>query len=339
MSNPELLMQLRLDQSQRDGEHHPTSHSRWLWGAGIAGAVVLAGTVGVWLLFPPPAITAQPTTAVAASASNPAASTGPAGAVLQATGYVTARRQATVSSQVTGTLVEVLIEEGDRVEQGQVLARLESAGQLAAMKAARAGALAADAQTLQVAAQVEQAIRSADRKTLLARQQLVSRQEAEQAGVEVKVLQAQLHAAQRQAEAMQAQAKMAEVAIDYTVIRAPFSGMVTRKAAQVGEIISPQSTGGGFTRSGVGTIVDMDSLEVDVDVNEAYIGRVQAGMSAEIVLDAYPDWQMPAQVIAIVPTADRAKATIKVRVGFEQKDPRIVPDMGVRVSFFETRKD
>jgi len=107
----------------------------------------------------------------------------------------------------------------------------------------------------------------------------------------------------------------------------------------VGEIVSPFSAGGGFTRTGVGTVVDMDSLEVDVDVNEAYIGRVKPSMPAEAVLDAYPDWKIPAHVIAIVPAADRGKATVKVRVALEKKDARIVPDMGVRVSFLEQKQD
>ncbi|HXN11421.1 MAG TPA: efflux RND transporter periplasmic adaptor subunit, partial [Steroidobacteraceae bacterium] len=123
--------------------------------------------------------------------------------------------------------------------------------------------------------------------------------------------------------------------LDYTTIRAPFDGVIIAKAAQAGEIISPISAGGGFTRTGVGTVVDMDSLEIEVDVNEAYINRVRANQPAQAVLDAYPDWMIPAHVIAIVPTADRSKATVKVRVAIDQKDPRVLPDMGVRVSFLE----
>lgn len=150
---------------------------------------------------------------------------------------------------------------------------------------------------------------------------------------------AQVNAAQRTAQASQTSIAVAQVASDYTVMRAPFTGVVTDKAAQVGEIVSPLSAGGGFTRTGVGTIVDMDSLEIDVDVNEAFIGRVVPAMPCDAVLDAYPDWHMPAHVIAIVPTADRGKATVKVRVAIEHKDPRIVPDMGVRVAFLEHRQD
>ena len=149
---------------------------------------------------------------------------------------------------------------------------------------------------------------------------------------------AQVLAQERTAEAAQAQVVQAQVNFDYTVVRAPFDGVVTDKAAQVGEIVSPLSAGGGFTRTGVGTIVDMDSLEVDVDVNEAYIGRVKPRMAAEAVLDAYPDWTIPAHVIAIVPAADRGKATVKVRVALEKKDARIVPDMGVRVAFLEHKE-
>jgi RND family efflux transporter MFP subunit len=183
--------------------------------------------------------------------------------------------------------------------------------------------------------QLAQNERDAGREQSLAAQGLVPKQTAEKARTQVDSTRAQLASQQKQAAAADAQAAQAQVNFDYTVVRAPFSGVVTTKDAQVGEIISPLSAGGGFTRTGVGTIVDMDSLEVDVDVNEAYIGRVKPDMPAEAVLDAYPDWKIPAHVIAIVPTADRGKATIKVRVALEKKDARIVPDMGVRVSFLE----
>jgi HlyD family secretion protein len=146
-------------------------------------------------------------------------------------------------------------------------------------------------------------------------------------------LTAQLAAQQGAMEVAQAQLRSAQVQLDYTTVRAPFAGVITAKAAQVGEIVSPLSAGGGFTRTGIGTIVDMDSLEIEVDVNEAYINRVTPEGPAQAVLDAYPEWTIPARVIAIIPTADRSKATVKVRIGLEQKDPRILPDMGARVSF------
>src|SRR6185503_10582472 len=124
-----------------------------------------------------------------------------------------------------------------------------------------------------------------------------------------------------------------------TEIRAPFAGVVTSKNAQPGEMISPMSAGGGFTRTGICTLVDMASLEFEVDVNEAYINRVRPGQPAEGVLDAYPDWRIPAHVITIVPTADRQKATVMVRIAIDVRDPRILPDMGVKVSFVEPRRE
>jgi RND family efflux transporter MFP subunit len=142
----------------------------------------------------------------------------------------------------------------------------------------------------------------------------------------------------RNVEVARDQLDIAVLGTDNTVIRAPFTGVIVTKAAQPGEMISPISGGGGSIRTGIGTLVDMDSLEVQVDVNEAYIGRVQPSMPVEAVLNAYPDWKIPGAVIAIIPTADRSKATVKVRITLNSKDPRIVPDMGVRVSFLETAK-
>jgi len=327
VDNGHLLKELRIERSQR--EEHGRGPGRWPW---IVGAVVLLllvlGGAGWWLLSQR-AIEVQTATAVSP------ASNSEAGAVLQATGYITARRQATVSAQITGTLTAVLIEEGDRVSKGQVLARLEDSAYRANLDAAMAGVQSAQAQVAQLQAQLTQEQHDADRLQSLASRGLVSKQQAEQARTAAVSAAAQLNAQRKQALVAQAQAAEAKVNYDYTVVHAPFSGVITTKDAQVGEIISPLSAGGGFTRTGVGTIVDMDSLEVDVDVNEAYIGRVKANMPAEAVLDAYPDWKIPAHVIAVVPAADRGKATVKVRVALEQKDARIVPDMGVRVSFLE----
>ncbi len=329
VDNAELLKELRIERHQR--EDHDSGPRRWPW---IAGAVVvllaLLGGAG-WMLLGHRAVVVQTATAVTP------ASNSEAGSVLQATGYVTARRQATVSAQITGTLTAVLIEEGDHVKLGQVLARLDDSGYKANLAAARAQADAAHALLAQNRAQLAQSVHDAARLQSLVGRGLVSKQSAEQAQTQVNSLRAQLGAQQQQARSADAQANVAKVNFDYTVVRAPFSGVVTTKDAQVGEIISPLSAGGGFTRTGVGTIVDMDSLEVDVDVNEAYIGRVKPGMPAEAVLDAYPDWTIPAHVVAIVPTADRGKATIKVRVALEKKDARVVPDMGARVSFLEEK--
>jgi RND family efflux transporter MFP subunit len=328
VDNADLLKELRIDRSQR--EDHARGAVRWPWFiAAVVLLLVLAGAS--WMLLSQRAVTVHTALAVSPSSNSEA------GAVLQATGYVTARRQATVSAQITGTLTAVLIEEGDHVTQGQVLARLDDSGYKANLNASRAQADAARALVAQYQAQLAQGEHDAARQQTLAARGLVSSQSAEQAQTQVDTLRAQLGAQRQQARSAAAQAAVARVNFDYTVVRAPFAGVVTTKDAQVGEIISPLSAGGGFTRTGVGTIVDMDSLEIDVDVNEAYIGRVRPGMPAEAVLDAYPDWKIPAHVIAIVPTADRGKATIKVRVAVEQKDVRIVPDMGVRVSFLEEK--
>lgn len=327
MDNSDLLKELRIERHQR--EDHAGGPARWPWIAAVL-AIVLALIGGAaWFWLGHRAVTVQVAQAVSLSADSDA------GAVLQATGYVTARRQATVSAQITGTLTAVLIEEGDHVSKGQVLARLDDSAYKAGLQTARAQAAAARALVAQYRAQLAQNQHDSTRLQSLAKQGLVSKQAAEQARTLVDSSRAQLAAQQKQAAAAAAQAVQAKVNFDYTVVRAPFSGVVTTKDAQVGEIISPLSAGGGFTRTGVGTIVDMDSLEVDVDVNEAYIGRVKPGMPAEAVLDAYPDWKIPAHVIAIVPTADRGKATIKVRVALEKKDARVVPDMGARVSFLE----
>lgn len=299
----------------------------------MAAVVLIAAlAAGAWWLIgnrPVPVQTAQ--------ALAPAAGADAARAVLQATGYVTAHRQATVSAQITGTLTKVLIEEGVRVNEGQVIARLEDSALRAALNVAVANVQASQAQVVQARAQLAQAQADAQRQDQLVAQGMVTRQAAEQARTALATAAAQLDARNREGQAARAQQAQAKVNFDYTVIRAPFSGVVTEKAAQVGEIVSPLSAGGGFTRTGIGTIVDMDSLEVDVDVNEAYIGQVASGMAAQAVLDAYPDWRIPAHVIAVVPTADKGKATVKVRVALESKDGRLVPNMAARVSFFAAK--
>ena len=329
MDNADLLQQLRINRDQR--EDAPGEGRPWLRIVAVVVVVALLLGGAAWWWFGQRAIGVQVAVAQAPSADSEA------GAVLQATGYITARRQATVSAQITGTLTEVLIEEGDHVVKGQILARLDDSGYRADLNAAKAAEQAAHAQLAQWQAQLTQAKQDAGRLDTLAARGLVAKQIAEQARTAVVTAGAQLNAQRKQEQVARARAAAAQVNFDYTVVRAPFTGVIIAKNAQVGEILSPFSAGGGFTRTGVGTIVDMDSLEVDVDVNEAYIGRVKSNMPAEAVLDAYPDWKIPAHVIAIVPTADRGKATVKVRVALEQKDPRIVPDMGVRVSFLETR--
>lgn len=321
---------MRIDGAQRDGRSAATPN--WVWGS-IAAAVlaVLLGAAAWWLLVRDTPVAVQ-TVALRAIGQG-----GGADAVLQASGYVSARRSATVSSQITGTLTQVLIDEGIRVRKGQVLARLEDSGLKAGLAAAQAQLRSAQATVTQLRAQLAQAEADARRQAELAAAGMSTRQSQEQAATAVRTQAAQFEAAQRQAEVAQAQVVQARVNFDYATVRAPFDGVVTARAAQVGEIISPLSAGGGFTRTGVGTIVDMDSLEVGVDVNEAHIAQVKAGMPCEAVLDAYPDWRIPAHVLAVVPSADRGKATVKVRVALDRKDERVVPDMGVRVSFLSAR--
>jgi RND family efflux transporter MFP subunit len=255
--------------------------------------------------------------------------------VLDATGYVVARRMATVSAKITGKVREVRIEEGQHVDAGQVMATLDPIDADAQRDLAASQLGAARSQINGVAAQLREAEANASRLSNLVKQQHVSRAQYDQAGSQRDALRAQLATAQRNAGVAADQLRIAENGVDNTVVRAPFAGVVVAKAAQPGEIVSPLSAGGGFTRTGIGTVVDMDSLEVEVDVGEAFIGRVQPKMPVEAVLNAYPDWKIPGEVIAIIPTADRGKATVKVRIALNVRDPRIVPDMGVRVSFLE----
>lgn len=328
MDQGELLKQLRIDRSE------PEARSRgWIAALVIGLALVLAA--GAWWWLRGSAVIEVD----AATAAAPSSAAAGSAAVLQATGYVVARRQATVSAQITGTLTSVLIEEGERVEKGQVLATLEDTAQKAMLAQAQANLRSAQAQLVQARTQLAQNQRDLTRADDLVARQLVSKQAAELARTQVESQRALVDAQARQVEVAQASVAGAQVQLDYCTVRAPFSGVVIAKAAQVGEIVSPLSAGGGFTRTGVGTIVDMDSLEIEVDVNESYIHRVSADQPTEAVLDAYQDWKIPGHVIAIIPTADRSKATVKVRVAFAQKDARIVPDMGVRVSFLEDAKD
>ena len=325
----ELLNQLRIDRSAPVEEE---SSRRGIW-IGAAIVLLLAGGGAAWWMLRAPA--ALEVTVVSAK---PMATAASAASVLDATGYVTARRQATVSSKVTGKVREVLIEEGMRVEEGQVMARLEDTEARAQLELSTAQRESALAQLGEIRAQLAQTERDLKRQQDMDARKLTSQQALDNAATQVAMLRARLATAERQATVASRSLDVAKVQLDNTTVRAPFAGVVIAKAAQPGEMISPLSAGGGFTRTGVGTIVDMDSLEVEVDVNEAYINRVQPGQPAEAVLNAYADWKIPAAVIAISPTADRSKATVKVRVALKLKDPRIVPDMGVRVAFLEERK-
>ena len=271
--------------------------------------------------------------------ASPSPAAAPVASILDASGYVVARRQATVSAKITGKVVAVLIEEGQRVEAGEIIARLDDAN--------------ARAQVAQASAQVEQqraALTAAhvafanagptfDRNRAQFAAAFISAQVFDEAKATYDAAQANLYVATRALAVAEASLAVMQRNLDDTVVRAPFAGIVTVKAAQEGEMVSPVSAGGGFTRTGIGTIVDMDSLEVEVDVSESFISRVKTDQPVAITLNAYPDRRIPGRVVAIIPTADRAKATVKVRVGFAQRDAGVLPEMGARVAFLRAEAE
>jgi RND family efflux transporter MFP subunit len=321
MSTSDLVKELRIDRDTRPRR----ASGRWFTLALVAVLVVAVGVWFVWARVTPPVVR----TATARAAATP----GGAGSVLDASGYVTARRQATVSAKITGKVTEVLIEEGQQVKAGAILARLDDTEARAQLTLARAQLAQARSQEGEIRAMLAQAERDYTRQQELYQRQLVAAQVLDAALAQRDMLRARLANNIEQVRVATESVTVAQVQLDNTIIRAPFSGVVVAKSAQPGEMISPISAGGGFTRTGIGTIVDMDSLEIQVDVNESYINRVTANQPVEATLNAYPDWKIPGSVIAIIPTADRSKATVKVRIAIRSKDPRIVPDMGVRVAF------
>jgi HlyD family secretion protein len=269
-----------------------------------------------------------------ARAGGPAA----AGTVLNASGYVTARREATVSSKITGKVVDVLVEEGMEIHEGQVLAHLDDATPRKELALAEAQLASQRRSLAENEVRLKQAKLNQDRIRRLHKEGVSTQADVDSADADVDALAARIDLGRQDIVVSERQVALRRQDVDDTVIRAPFSGVAVTKDAQPGEMISPISAGGGFTRTGICTLVDMKSLEIDVDVNESYIHRVQPGQKVLATLDAYPDWQIPAHVIMPVPTADRQKATVKVRLGFEQLDPRILPDMGVKVAFLGDEK-
>jgi RND family efflux transporter MFP subunit len=260
-------------------------------------------------------------------------------AVLNASGYVTARRRATVSSKITGKVVEINVEEGMAVREGQVLARLDDSAYRAAMGLAEAQVEAARRAVRENEVRLAEAQLTLKRLSDLLKDGIVTQADVDGARANVDSIQARIVLVNQQVAVAEQQVKLQQTDLDNTVIRAPFSGVAISKDAQPGEMVSPVSAGGGFTRTGICTIVDMRSLEIEVDVNESYINRVQPDQDVTAVLDAYPDWPIPARVITTVPAADRQKATVLVRIGFRELDPRILPDMGVKVTFLRAAGD
>ncbi len=338
-----LLDQLRIERDPPPLENTSSSR-RGLW-IGLGSGLVIAAAVGGFSLFR--SYDAQLVkTAAAETASSHAAATTTAptasaaasneSAVLNASGYIVARRQATVSAKLTARVTQVLIDEGQEVKQDEIIAVLDDTNIKASYEYSRAQREQARA-SLRSA---EQAL--ANETPLFNRQQqqhergISSAQDFDTAKAHYDAARASVDVATQSVGVAEASLAIASRNLEDTKVRAPFGGVVTVKAAQPGEMVSPNSAGGGFTRTGIGTIVDMNSLEVDVDVSESFINRISALQGVTVRLNAYPEWEIPGHVITVIPTADRAKATVKVRIGLDLKDTRILPDMGVRVSFLRT---
>jgi len=328
MARPSDRLGDRIGELKIDRSGPPAAGGGWRWVAGPA-ALLLVG-VAVWWFF---LRAASGAVLVETETVRRPPSIASANSVLDASGYVTARREATVSAETTGKVVEVMVEEGMIVEAGQIVARLDDTIQQAQTQLARAQAQSARAGLVETEAQLRAARLERDRLRDLAERKLTSVASLDAAEANYDALAARLDTGRENVEVAERSVELSENSLAHTVIRAPFGGVVVSKDAQPGEMISPISAGGGFTRTGICTIVDMDSLEIEVDVNEAYIGRVTEGQRVSATLDAYPDWQIPAEVIAIVPTADRQKATVRVRIGFLERDPRVLRDMGAKVAF------
>jgi HlyD family secretion protein len=356
------LAALRIDRASRE----PRGPGWWFW---VSLVLVLGAAAGAgwWYLGGPAVKVVQAATVQERTSARQNAT------VLNASGYVTARRRATVSSKITGKVTAVLVEEGMAVREGQVLARLDDSIARANFVLAQAQLKAAREAVSESEVRLAQAQLTLDRQTRLLNEGVIGKADFDVAQSEVDSLKARIDAAREQAVVAERQLELRQTELDETVIRAPFSGIAISKDAQPGEMVSPVSAGGGFTRTGICTIVDMGSLEIEVDVNESYINRVVPDQQVTATLDAYPDWKIPAKVITVVPTADRQKATVLVRIGFDasassgsprpldelggvpsqvegratsrgdpsassgaQLDPRILPDMGVKVAFLES---
>jgi RND family efflux transporter MFP subunit len=324
----ESLGSLRIDRTQVSSGGNRTA----LY-VSLAAVVAVVGA-GAWF-FMRPKPTEVTTVVAEAESSGPSLGT----SVLNASGYVVARRMATVSSKVTGKVLEILVEEGMEVKKDQVLARLDPENSSTMLTMAERELEAARRNLTEIEVRLADARRNLERNETLVKQQLVSQTALDTSRAEANALAARLAASQAQVKVSESSLAMRRIDFNDLNVRAPFTGVVISKDAQPGEMISPMSAGGGFTRTGIATIVDMDSREVEVDVNEAYINRVKSNQRVEATLDAYPDAPLAAHVINIVPTADRTKATVRVRIGFEKLEPQILPDMGIKVRFLDDQPE
>jgi RND family efflux transporter MFP subunit len=326
------LDSLKIDRTAASRE--PPSGRGWM----LALVVVATTAAGAayWFFLREQPLVVQVATATAAPTSTGASS---AAAVLNASGYVVARREATVSAKVTGKIAAVLIEEGMTVEEGQLLAQLDDQTLRPQLTLAETQLEARRAELAEVGVRRAEAERERLRLERLRAENLSSERDVDRAQSEVAALAARLAALERAVDVAEATVRVRAQEIEDLEVRAPFAGVIVSKNAQPGEMISPISAGGGFTRTGIATLIDMSSREIEVDVNESFINRVQAGQRTEATLDAYPDWVIPSHVINIVPTADRQKATVKVRISFDALDPRILSNMGVKVTFLDSAGD
>lgn len=328
-SQADLLRQLSID---RSGNLAPRASPKWPW---FVAALLVLGAAAAYFLKGDAAI---PVRIVQATVTGGSAMAAASSSVLDASGYVVARRQATVSAKLTGKVSEINFEEGQKVAEGEVLARLDPSNLDAQLGLSEAQIEQARAQLTEIRVSLANAERDARRNRDLVLKGLVPQSAADNANTAEAQLKARLASAEQGVRVAQQQRLVTQRSLDDTVVRAPFAGVITVKNAQPGELISPLSAGGAGTRTGLGTLVDMNSLEVEVDVNENFLNKVKAGQKARTKLNAYPEWEIPSELIAIIPTADRSKATVKVRVGFSRQpgeaiDARILPDMGARVSF------
>jgi len=322
-----------LDSLRIDRDSAPAQRRGWL--TPLIFLAVAAVGVGLWFWRQMPRPAEVRTVPVRALNAEQGASR----TLLNASGYVEARRAATVSSKVTGKVVEVLIEEGMKVDAGQVLARLDDSNIKESLLIAEAQLESARKVVDETRPNLRFAIAEKKRFTDLVATQAASQSDYNRAETQAQALEATLARQESDVKVAERQVSSWKQQMDDNIIRAPFAGVITTKDSQPGEMISPVSAGGGFTRTGICTIVDMSSLEIEVDVSESYINRVQSDQRVEATLDAYGDWRIPAKVIAIIPAADRQKATVKVRIGFERLDPRILPDMGVKVAFLSVAEE
>jgi len=329
------LGSLRISDTKRNATR---SSRRWLWLIfGVLGLVLVAGAAM--------AFRDRKAEVEVASARKPA--NGPAG-VLNASGYITPRRRATIAAKITGRVTSVLFDEGTRVTEGQLLATLDDSDARRALDSIKADRDAAQAAIADFEVQLRNAEIELRRTQQLVKEGVQTQQALDAALTTADSLRAKINLAKQQVAASEARIREQQQAVDNCTIRAPYAGIVVSKDAQVGEMVSPVSAGGGFTRTGIATIVDLHSNEIEVDVSESYIAKVQGNQPVTAILDAYPDWSIPAKVRTVIPTADRQKATVKVRISFTDDghvrlidpatQPRILPDMGVKVTFLEEEK-